>query len=351
MTTEGLDPTGALTRNVRGADGRDEPLWKALFEASAYKSGENRPTRHDVNATLLAAYGLSVIDTLDAAIDIALGAYGLAGVDLLPLDLIVRDDGLAHWAAAHVERLAAAWASLKTKGSQATVPLFLALVRNEVPLDPRWDAMIPVHSNKTPTVLVEIWRAVPSERREDVLNRQLREAYLPVAYQTAALLAPALRSKVCAKFLSEHVDKLNSPPRASVKAIIKSIDRSAASKVRTLTLRQTKRFAPESAADLPSFAQEQLLAALLRYDGKELSIGARLGPGDYEETGSVRNGLERIELDGDIAIEGFLYMGDSGTFFTKATTDIVAEVVQFAVECNDPALGAALRAALTPPKT
>jgi len=93
-------------------------------------------------------------------------------------------------------------------------------------------------------------------------------------------------------------------------------------------------------------AQEQLAAALARYDGKTLPIEARLGDGDYDATGSVRAGLERIEFQGDSEVDAFLYMGDSGTFFAKGTTTIVAEVIQGGIECEDAALGAALGNAL-----
>jgi hypothetical protein len=106
-----------------------------------------------------------------------------------------------------------------------------------------------------------------------------------------------------------------------------------------------RRFEP-TLDDLSPVARKQLLAAMKRYDKKKLSVEARLGDGDYDATGSVRNGLERIEIDGDVAIEGFLYMGDSGTFFKKGTTRVVAEVIQSSLECRDAALGSALRTAL-----
>jgi hypothetical protein len=38
MAREALDPQGAMTRNVKGPDGGEVPLWKALFDASDYKS-------------------------------------------------------------------------------------------------------------------------------------------------------------------------------------------------------------------------------------------------------------------------------------------------------------------------
>jgi hypothetical protein len=193
---------------------------------------------------------------------------------------------------------------------------------------------------------VEIWRAVPEGRREAALLACLAQAYLPVAHRAAALLAPELRSRALAAFLVDHVDEVDAPPRAEVLAIVTSIDPALGREVETLALEVTARFAPRAAADLAPIAQAQLLAALALYDGAAHPIEARLGEGDYDATGSVRGSVERVELSGEVAVDGFLYMGDSGTFFAHDTTEVVGEMIQGALECADPALGAALRKAL-----
>jgi hypothetical protein len=289
-------------------------------------------------------HGLSLVERLEAAVDIGLGAYGLTGYDLVPLEAIARDVAIARWAKAHVERtLAVVGESQRSAGSQATVLLFLALVRNDVPLDPRWDSLLPVHCNKGPKHLIAIWRAVPDARRDAVLVARLDEAYRP--YAAAALLAEELGSRAAARWLLERIDKFDDPPRAKVRAIAAAIDPALVKRTRMVRLGVARRFAP-SLADLSPVARKQLLAAMKRYDEKKLPLEARLGDGDYETTGSVQRGLERIEIEGDVAIEGFLYMGDSGTFFRKGTTRVVAEVIQSSLECRDAALGSALRTAL-----
>lgn len=60
----------------------------------------------------------------------------------------------------------------------------------------------------------------------------------------------------------------------------------------------------------------------------------------------MASSLERIELDGDRTIEGYAYMADSGSFFAGGTAEVVAEIIQCSLQCDDPMLEAALRAAL-----
>ncbi len=237
MLVKPLDARGALTRSIKVGK-KKQPLWRALFDGSADPANEGL---HHVTPELFARFSrsLSLIDRIDALIDMARGAYGLWGYDLVPLDTIGRDAALGRWATIHADRLLA-WSrtrrGVETIGSQETVPIFLALVRNDIPLEPRWDALVPVHCNTTPQVLVEIWRAVPDARRETVLADRLAASNRVTAYATAALLAPELRSKACTQVLSYHLERrlLNTPPAAKVRAIIKAVDASAAADIKPL---------------------------------------------------------------------------------------------------------------------
>lgn len=90
------------------------------------------------------------------------------------------------------------------------------------------------------------------------------------------------------------------------------------------------------AGGLSALEREQLRTAGLRYDGEDLDAGTRLADDDNEET-SFRGfcTLWRV-MDGDTpTYDAWLYQVDSGTFFRAGTTEVVAEVVQFGLECDD----------------
>ncbi len=90
------------------------------------------------------------------------------------------------------------------------------------------------------------------------------------------------------------------------------------------------------AGGLSPIEREQLRAAGRLYDGEDLDAEARLADDDQEET-SFRGfcTLWRV-VDGDEPrYDAWLYQVDSGTFFRAGTTEVVAEVIQFGLECDD----------------
>jgi hypothetical protein len=129
-----------------------------------------------------------------------------------------------------------------------------------------------------------------------------------------------------------------------VKAIVEAIDPALAAGIATLHVCCV--FEPSSVDELSPIERAQLLAAMARYDGKDLPLAARFAAAADDDRGSVASSLERIEIEGDRTIEGYLYMADSGTFFAGGTTEVVAEMIQCSLHCDDPVLEAALRAAL-----
>jgi hypothetical protein len=91
------------------------------------------------------------------------------------------------------------------------------------------------------------------------------------------------------------------------------------------------------AAGLSPVEREQLRAAGRLYDGEDLDAEARLADDDNDEA-SFRGfcTLWRV-VDGDEArFDAWLYQVDSGTLFRAGTTEVVAEVIQFGLECSDP---------------
>jgi hypothetical protein len=103
---------------------------------------------------------------------------------------------------------------------------------------------------------------------------------------------------------------------------------------------------PQSATDLTAHLQEQLSIAGRLYDGSPLSAQVRLETEDWERTFQSCTLLDLAEEDGRVVYEAWFHHGDSGTIFRAGTTEVVAEVVQCGLECEDEALRKAIRAAV-----
>ncbi|MEE1785359.1 hypothetical protein PUR71_20940 [Streptomyces sp. SP17BM10] len=110
-----------------------------------------------------------------------------------------------------------------------------------------------------------------------------------------------------------------------------------------------------SAAPLTPIHAAQVALSGRRYDGEDLPAEQRLpadGDGDDE---AVLNSCELWDVvaDGVPRYEAWLYQADSGSIFLAGTTEMVAEVLQCGLECDDPErrleLGTAMvRAGLLP---
>ncbi|MET7420846.1 hypothetical protein [Dactylosporangium sp. NPDC005555] len=91
------------------------------------------------------------------------------------------------------------------------------------------------------------------------------------------------------------------------------------------------------AGGLSPIEREQLRAAGKLYDGEDIEAEARLAGDDHDEA-SFRGfcSLWRVVDGGRPRFDAWLYQVDSGTVFRAGTTEVVAEVVQFGLECDDP---------------
>jgi hypothetical protein len=105
---------------------------------------------------------------------------------------------------------------------------------------------------------------------------------------------------------------------------------------------------PETAAVLSPLQREQIVAAGKRYDGGDFSAEERLSDEGSDAEGQEQSWKgfleirEIVDAEGKPAYDAYLYMADSGTVFRAGTTEIVAEIIQFGLECDDPELEAAL---------
>lgn len=125
-----------------------------------------------------------------------------------------------------------------------------------------------------------------------------------------------------------------------------------------MALQFTAKRAIRSIDDLSTESEKaQLRQAGKLWDGEDLPAEDRLAPGGPDENETSFAGfcdLWKI-VDGEQHVyDAWLYMVDSGAIFRAGTTDEVAGVIQFGLECEDPdlrlALGMAMVAAkLLPP--
>lgn len=93
--------------------------------------------------------------------------------------------------------------------------------------------------------------------------------------------------------------------------------------------------------------RDQLRAAGKLYDGVDRPAEDRLAGGVVEGDGSLFDTELWRAVDGDKHLyDAWFYMGDSGTFFRAGTTEVIAEVIQCGLECEDPEVRAQLGPAM-----
>ncbi len=95
----------------------------------------------------------------------------------------------------------------------------------------------------------------------------------------------------------------------------------------------------QSVDDLSASERAQLVAAGTRWDGEPRSAEERLEAGGEE--GPSFHGFCQLwrVADGERHLyDAWFYMVDSGTIFKAGTTEVVAEIIQFGLECGDPAV-------------
>jgi hypothetical protein len=100
---------------------------------------------------------------------------------------------------------------------------------------------------------------------------------------------------------------------------------------------------------------EQLRRCGSLYHGSDLPPEALVprDDDDGEEERLYDCRLWDVTVNGAVTYEAWLYQVDSGSVFRAGTTDVVAEIIQFGLECEDPELelllgSAMVRAGLLP---
>ncbi len=128
--------------------------------------------------------------------------------------------------------------------------------------------------------------------------------------------------------------------------VSKTVDGFLRGKPAPVALRIARSWKPRSARDLTSIQRRQLEHAGRRYHGTKRSADDLLAKGGGESFLGFYEIRELSGPDGKALFDAHLYQVDSGTVFVHATTKVVAEVIQFAVECASEALAAGLEPVL-----
>ncbi|MFO0737586.1 MAG: hypothetical protein U0270_16965 [Labilithrix sp.] len=348
---------------------RKEPLWRAVLECvaaggeeaaapivQALSLEERLRAFGEVNACLGwgTAYGISTklfFDWWDTALLERLRAEGkkwapaFADALLAQVERRGSEPGESHW----------------TLTSSCRWPVFLALVRAKITIEPRWDVLLPIGGQKALDACVECIRAIPEERRTAAIVSALGRELEPVSvglplldlFPSAELARLIQRStggagipkqKIFAeldRLAQRHAvirDALATKAKASAKAKAK-----ASAKALVLTCAEVVR--PKKFAKLELIHQLQLGIAGKRADGRDVPPAQR-----FAEEGFGAGFLEICKLtdasSGKHRYDALLFRADSGMVFEARAKRVVAEIIQDGVECKNAALRDAIEAAL-----
>lgn len=345
----GIDPPGPLEMIVEH-EGARVPLWRALSLTQA------DPRVPPSVATLPTPLRLDVVAALD------LGAWGYrivwdarAGWSVASsLGMEARDWALARLGAAQPKTLE----TVHAHGSLGEQLAFFALVRAGHAVDPAWDLYLPISTEVPVEISVECARALPLERLEAVAPALLEKTHGAHAIQLGLAIlaehdAPAIARFVWTKSersFPHHRDQERKAlaeigeRKPGVGEVVASFSKKGPKK-RTLVV--SARLTPKSERDLSKIQAAQLVEAGKRWDRQDLPVARRLSLDENDESalGAV---LEHVTLteNGKPAFDGWLYAGDSGTFFAAGTTKVVAQRIQMGIQVEgkkqDPALADAL---------
>jgi hypothetical protein len=115
--------------------------------------------------------------------------------------------------------------------------------------------------------------------------------------------------------------------------------------------------APRKIASIDDLTTEsekaQLQYAGKMWDGQDLPAEDRMEPGGPDASESSFAGfcdLWKVVDGDDHLFDAWFYMVDSGAVFRAGTTEAVAGVIQFGLECDDPALRVQLGPAMVEAK-
>jgi hypothetical protein len=350
----GIDPPGVIFSPIEW-EGRQLPLIHVLRELL-------RTQRDDEARNLLAQRDLAarlelLVDFTLAPLDIDLPCQSTLISELSTELGALTDESLAEAAKLAASRLLDVGADNRRKlDDDVAMMVFTALVAAKVPIEPRHDALLRLSWGDFSEATLRNIAAIPESRREHVVFRAMSEIAFPnYRWRSARLVLSKYPFPSVVEGVLTWLDRLDNPAETlreldkiakqhPVLAPIVAAAHDARPTAPTLALVEI--LDPVKLLDLDAVARRQLEIANRLYGGAEMTAEAILGQTD-EETDETINPrfLQRrriVDESGAPAYDAWLYNVDSGTIFAAGTEEVVAEIIQFGLETQDPALRIAL---------
>ncbi len=348
----GLDPPGVIERPVSfswDGEARTEPLWQAM-RSMGRKGGE-----------FLRGLGLPLAERLEAYADFNFGLYSVSSFKLSWGDPAEIGTDLGEWGRRVAEQLTVDQRHPTNK--DVNWPVFLALVRAGVPIEPRWDVLLPAGDGDLRQPTIECATAIPEARRELALIGAVRRIADGHPTVRAGLeLLPTFPSRALTELIEANADSAASAPkfaRITKRDLYRRLKEIATDHPivaealegppQAPVLTVGGRLEPRQASDLTDIQQQQLVMSAGHYDGREMTADELLDPEPEDEEASFYGFvklLTLVEASGKPVYDAWIYMTDSGSIYRAGTTELVAEIIQLGVECNDPRLRDGLRLVL-----
>ncbi len=339
----GLAPGGVLERIV---EERGAPLWRVMRELEEAKDGSARAFLSTLSiADRLAAFGEVNLFGHEKPYRLAAESF----FDYRDRELLesLRDEG-REWAPTFADHLLTLDRMPK---ENVRWPVFLALVRAGIPIEPRWDVLVPLGFGAYRELTDEVVAAIPEARRAAAIIGSLGKV------NPWAIGVPLLDRFPSVELVCALLGKPGGPPPALVEMIepvarrhpvvAEVLAEALAGQAPAVSLAVARVLAPTRPAELTAIEQAQLARAGERWDGRVASVSDRLARANAETSFAGHIELRSlVDPEGRPAYDAWLYMGDSGTVFVAGTETVAAEIVQGGIECSDRALRAGLEKVL-----
>lgn len=352
----GLDPAGPLQKEVTFEiedEKHKEPLWRAaLMLEDSGDGAETLAEKMSLTERLTLWGELMLSWPEDFGMEAEWFFTNSGHAELLKLG-----SSAGEWAKAFADTFLAV---TDKKPESTPWPLFLALVRAKVPIEPRWDVLLPLNSyGAMDKLFLECVKAIPAERRaEAILGRTKNNRGF--ASTVVWAIINVLRTVPDPRLLQLALGRLKElegvgPRRALIALttasgknpqLLATID--AFKKGRPAPLQLFVKEIRQPRAGFSELDKKQLLVAGQAAFGRKVPIEALLANDKHSEE-TLLHLLEYrsiVDAAGKPAYDVWQYLGDTGEIFKAGTTKSVGGINQGSVEVDDARLCEALKSAV-----
>ena len=348
----GHSPPGVLERELtyeHKGDVLTEPIWRAMLRKQKPVGGNDR-FFHELDLTFA--------ERLEVFADIYFGAFRLKRNRLTWGSRAQMSGDHGDWARRTAER--AIEGGYGTLSMELKWAAFLGLVRAGIPIEPRWDILLPAGYGPELELMRECVQAIPQDRRDDALVRAVRALSFGSSivrcglamlhdFPSRALTQLVLNNADAATTGTEKLTKAETLERleaaAKVHDVVGRTVRAHRDGIVVPDLRCVALVVPKTADELTATQCAQIVQAGVGYDGREQTIEQRLSDAPELEESSFLGSLElRVFADptGAPLYDAYSYAGDSGSIFEHGTLNEVGQVIQGGLQCADSGLREAL---------